>query len=100
MGEQARRIRAIAAGKTRACGNCGFFRRHQLGRPLGNCHANPPTLVFIGQAQNAAGGVVPLTNTYWPAIPDTEWCGAHQPKIDLGAIDADALQAAPAEGTA
>ena len=76
------------------CGSCKFFRRLGPMQPMGDCHEGPPTALLLGRAQNG----LPVVDTFWPRVPDTEFCGAHQlPKhraesINLAEIAPEALE--------
>ena len=76
-----------------SCGTCRYWRRSAPLQPIGLCRRRPPTLVFMGTLQ----GGKPVTDTFWPMVPDLEWCGEHAARgngrtIDLAAIDVDALE--------
>ena len=100
MGEQKRRAEAVVAGVTRGCGGCAFFKRIRIGQPGGFCRARPPSVLMVGMGEGFDRRPIPVVNTYWPQVPDTEWCGEWGPKLDLTAIDPEALQNAEMEGTA
>ncbi len=66
-------------GSTRheACAGCCFWKRITEGQPMGLCHFNPPTLLLLGMRQHPVmpNQGVPVTDTFWPAVPESEWCG-------------------------
>lgn len=86
------------------CGSCRFFVRIVPLQPHGCCHERPPTLILVGMRPPEIAGQMPrpLTNTFWPMIPDTEWCGAwtertavierRLPQIDLDRLTPDAIE--------
>lgn len=101
MGEAKRKAEAMANGRgPHNCGSCMYFRRGNPGQPLGVCRARPPVPMMVGTAKNMAGQMVPLTDTFWPQVPDTEWCGSWSSRLELSAIDLTALQPEEMEGTA
>ena len=82
------------------CGTCRFFRRAEIGQPGGVCRANPPTPVMAGMLKHPiTGELFPAVKTYWPEIPDTEWCGAYLRK-PFGKVDLEKLVPAEADGNA
>lgn len=76
---------------TNTCGNCLFFRRHQALQPMGVCREKPPLQLMVGQMVNKiTNQPEPLIGTYWPQVPDTEWCGSWSPRfsgVDRTLID-------------
>ena len=84
------------------CGNCQFFRRAAPNQPLGVCRARPPVPMLVGMLKHpVTQEPVPRNDSFWPQVPDTEWCGAHQerprmsknaPEIDLGKLDITELE--------
>lgn len=98
MGQAKQRREAAMRGEEN-CGSCKFFRRAEPMNPVGVCRALPPTVMMVGMSKHPISGQqVPVTNTYWPQIPDSEWCGAWLLRtamganIDLTKIDVDALE--------
>lgn len=83
------------------CGNCRYFRRVEVGRALGHCRESPPSIVALVRTQSD-GSVVSVADTFWPMVPDGEWCGAWvaKPAFDAKAIDLKSLDADAIEGTA
>ena len=71
---------------TICCGNCRFFRRDG-NKHGGVCRERPPVPICVGQAQLEEGNMIPAIATYWPQTNDIEWCGAHEPGLDLTAVD-------------
>lgn len=72
------------------CGSCRFFRRRETGHPMGHCHSRAPAVMFVGMANDikghpiqhpASGQFMANVDSFWPALPDTEWCGDHQPRL-------------------
>lgn len=83
------------------CGNCKFFRRVQPMQIMGTCHGRPPTLLLLGRTQ--AGQ--PVTDSFWPIVPETEFCGAFVRQISARAqalehIDMSKLNIEDLEGSA
>jgi len=89
-------------GTSQDCGNCKFFRRGRVGQSLGVCRSRAPVPLMVGMTKDAMGNGVPVINTYWPQVPDTELCGDWSRKVDLGAIDLTKLELedAATEGSA
>lgn len=80
---------------TETCGECKFFRRVAPMQPMGTCHAGPPTLILLGRTHDNR----PVTDSFWPMVPDTEFCGgwkqAPRPSalnIDLTKLDVEQLE--------
>lgn len=83
------------------CGSCRYFRRISVGHPQGVCRARPPTPMMITIAKNpVTGDPFPVINTYWPEVPDVEWCGDYTRKPMGAAIDLEKMDRAEAEGSA
>lgn len=79
-----------------SCGNCRFFRRIRIGQAGGVCRAKPPVPMLIGAQSNPhTNEQFPIINTYWPQIPDTEWCGEYArrvvPQVDLSKLSLEEL---------
>jgi hypothetical protein len=87
------------------CGSCRFFKRRETGKIMGNCHSRAPVVMFSGMAVDIQGQQIrnPMTgqfmanfDTFFPALPDTEWCGDHQPRLvkdlDLSALKPEELK--------
>jgi hypothetical protein len=101
MGEAKRKTEAATHGVREACGACRFFRRIEIGNPMGHCRGATPTLVMVGLAARPNNQEpLPVTRTYWPAIPDTEWCGVFERSAGFAGIDMSLLNTAAIEGTA
>lgn len=83
------------------CGNCRYFRRAEVGRALGHCHESPPSVVALVKT-TPDGQVFTTADTFWPMMPDSEWCGAWIAKaaFDARAIDLKSLNTEAIEGTA
>ena len=82
------------------CGTCRYFRRAQIGQPLGVCRARPPVPVMAGMVKHpVTGEAFPQVKTYWPEIPDSEWCGTYIRK-PFGVADLEQMDAAEASGSA
>lgn len=84
---------------TESCGNCKFFRRVQPMQPMGKCHRNPPVTYVVGQQKTPLGQVQTLADSFWPVVPDTDFCGewkiAGRPaaaSIDLTTLDVKELE--------
>lgn len=98
MGEAKRKSEALANGLIESCGSCRFFRRAQIGQAAGVCRAHPPVPMPVGAVKHSVTGeIFPKINTYWPEIPDSEWCGAYEkraygPGIDLAKLDVQELE--------
>lgn len=98
MGEAKRKSEALAVGLIESCGSCRFFRRLQVGQAGGVCRAWPPVPMVAGIMKHpTTGETFPRVNTYWPEIPDSEWCGAYEKRahgagIDLGKLDIEELE--------
>jgi hypothetical protein len=87
------------------CGNCLFFRRNVALQPIGKCRFNPPVTHVIGTTQHPqTRHQVPHVGTYFPELPDTEWCGAYsrrQPKqVAMAQINLERLNIGELEGSA
>ena len=79
------------------CGSCRFFRRNEIGQPRGVCRSLPPVPLMSGMAKHPVSGeLFPVIKTYWPEIPDTEWCGGYVRKV-YTPLD---LESAELEGSA
>ena len=102
MGEEKRKAETILNGARKACGGCEYFRRGQVGQAMGVCRGAPPVPMVVGMGQDMSGKPVPIVNTYWPQVPDSEVCGHWERKVDLAAIDLTKLdlEEAVSEGTA
>lgn len=101
MGEQKRKSEAVLTGKAETCGSCRFFKRARAFQPIGWCRADPPRAILVGSSQDpVTKQVVPLVNTYWPQIPDTEWCGAWKMRGQIVEIDLSDLGQENMEGSA
>lgn len=57
---------------------------------MGNCHSRAPVVMFSGMANDVQGQPVrnprngqflPNIDSYWPMVPDTEWCGDHTARL-------------------
>lgn len=82
------------------CGTCRFFRRAQIGQQGGVCRARPPVPLMLGMLKHpVTGEMFPAVKTYWPEIPDTEWCGGYTRKA-FGKVDLEKLDAAELDGSA
>lgn len=70
----------------------------------GVCRQQPPQTMVAGALKNpTTGEVMPRVDSFWPQIPDTEWCGQWKLRpsaIDMDAIDLSALSEASVEGNA
>ena len=64
-------------GHTETCGNCRYWKRMQPERPQGMCRKRPPTMLLLGMAPHPMNPKqqMPITDSFWPPIPETEWCG-------------------------
>lgn len=84
-----------------SCGNCRYFRRAEMGKALGHCRESPPSVVPLVKMQSD-GGVFTVADTFWPMVPDHEWCGAwvSRPAFDVRSIDLKDLKPEAIEGTA
>jgi hypothetical protein len=103
MGEQKRKRMALNNGIGRACGNCMYWRRLEVGKPTGDCRWHPPTVILIGMLQSKIAGQppMPVTDSFWTRMPESEWCGQWERQIDLATqLDQKALEATETEGTA
>ena len=84
---------AMRNGGAENCGSCRFFKRVPNMRG-GLCRSRAPVPILIGMAKDPiTGNVFPQVNTFWPQIPDTEWCGSYDHGIDVSAIDISKLGA-------
>ena len=61
--------------------------------PMGLCRERPPTLVHLGMMEHpVTHKPQPVNDTFWPQVPEHEWCGHWKPqkgayaKIDLTQI--------------
>lgn len=89
----------MAIGITKNCGNCAYFKRVSVGQQGGLCRARPPVPLMVGMAQNPmTKEPFPVINTYWPQIPDSEWCGDHNPALIGREIDLSQLSEAELVG--
>lgn len=80
------------------CGRCKFFRRIEVMQASGHCRSRPPFVVSGGFAQGQ-----PQALTYWPTVPDTEWCGdwTERPRaVSTAGIDLAKVDASDIEGSA
>lgn len=103
MGEAKVKAATVANGSHRSCGNCQYFRRIEPKHPGGVCRARPPIPVMVGMAKHPVSGQpVAVINTYWPEIPDVEWCGAHELRADIAlqSIDLSRLDTTDVSGSA
>lgn len=75
---------------------------------MGHCHSRAPTVMFSGMANDVQGRPVqnprngqhlPNIDSYWPAVPDTEWCGDHQARL-VKDVDLSELQPEELKGDA
>lgn len=99
MSEVKRKAEARANGTVDECGSCRFFRRIQVGQPGGVCRARPPVPMVTGMIKHpVTGEMLPHVNTYWPQIPDSEWCGGFERRPYGVAIDLSKLDAAEMGG--
>lgn len=85
---------------TPTCGSCRYFKRGEIGKPIGTCHGNPPQVMLTGMQQHPiTQQPIPITNSFWPLIADTEYCGLHTVRttadhvagIDLSKLEPDQL---------
>ena len=78
------------------CGSYRYFRRKEIGKPIGTCHANPPQLVLTGMAEHPiTRQAIPMTHSFWPILGDTEFCGLHTVRTaadNIAAIDLSKLE--------
>lgn len=96
MGDAKRR----ADGITESCGSCRFFRRLTVGMPNGVCRPRPPVPMVVGIIKHpTTGEMFPKVNTYWPEVPDSEWCGYYERKAFGAGIDLSKLAVEELEGT-
>jgi len=76
-----------------SCETCKFFigiddkekmAKHGIGRPFGECHRNPPTVLYVAPSmeaiessfdENASDPFDPGFRTKWPIVPYDEACG-------------------------
>ena len=81
------------------CGTCKYFKRREVGNIMGACHSRGPSVMFGGMLTDAngqqvrnlrTGQFVPNIDSYWPPVPDTEWCGDHAAR-PVGDIDLSKL---------
>jgi hypothetical protein len=57
--------------------------------------------MMITIAKNpVTGDPFPVINTYWPEVPDTEWCGDYTRKAFGAANDLEKMDRTEAEGSA
>jgi len=88
----------MANGYEDNCGTCKCFRRAKVGQAMGVCRGGPPTVMLLGMAPSQLQGMppIPVTNTFWPEVPDHEWCLSHTRRLplELSKIDLSALDAA------
>lgn len=100
MGEAKRKAEAAMRGEE-GCGTCQFFRRKGMGQPLGDCRRYPPTSHLVGMgAHPKTGHNVAMSDSFWVAIADTEWCGEWKhrvhastaPQIDISKMDVTELE--------
>lgn len=101
MGQAKQRREAAMRGEEN-CGSCKFFRRAEMGNPMGVCRERPPVPMLIGAAKHPiTQQQTPVCNTFWPQIPDTEWCGHWMIRTAVGTeIDISKLDLAALEGNA
>ena len=60
------------------CGSCRYFRRNDIGQPMGVCRSRPPIPVMTGMLKHPISGeICPSIKTFWPELPDSEWCGGY-----------------------
>ena len=78
-----------------SCATCRYFSTTKTGGEVGACRARPPTLVLVGMAQHpVTQRPVPVTNSFWPQVQASEWCGEHAVQLrsvnipDLAALSA------------
>ena len=84
-----------------ACGNCGAFKRLMIGQTMGLCRSRAPVPILVGMI-NGDGGPMPVVNTYFPQVPDNEWCGDYMPlkALTVPRLDLAELESALTEGNA
>ena len=82
------------------CGSCRFFRRAEIGMPGGVCRRVPPVPVMAGMLKHPiTQELFPAVKTYWPEIPDTEWCGEYVQR-PFSQVDLEKLDEADLKGSA
>lgn len=74
---------------TESCGDCKFFRRVRPMQPIGKCHRNPPVTFVVGQVKSQLGQVQALADSFWPTVPDTDFCGEWKAAPRHAALDID-----------
>lgn len=64
-------------GHVESCGSCRFWKRHKDGQPSGMCRQKPPAVIMIGMQPHpiAKNQGMPIVDSFWPPIPESEWCG-------------------------
>ena len=69
---------------------------------MGVCRQHPPVPLIVGAVKHpTTGNPQPVTDSFWPQVPDSEWCGQWERTIDLSRdLNVAALESAETEGTA
>lgn len=70
------------------CAACRFWERKSEavnGHPgIGICHRNPPAVFPVPQVNQITGQVEGMAGqNFWPPTLGNEWCGEHQPALEL-----------------
>jgi hypothetical protein len=64
-------------GQSESCGSCRFWRRNEKGKPSGVCRQTQPTAFIVAMVahQIMKNQQIPIVDSFWPPIPESEWCG-------------------------
>lgn len=64
------------------CASCRFWVQRHADRPIGECRAQPPTIVDAAIPEMVIGYPVSSRDihhaTWWPVTSAAEWCAVHQ----------------------
>ncbi len=67
--------------RAKTCVSCAY---HDNQGSEAHCHARPPTVVPIIQADRAGRPYVAGNVTIFPVVSPDMWCGEHRPRIAVG----------------
>lgn len=90
--------------QTEQCGTCRYWAKNGFvdanNNAFGACRKEPPKVFLLGVVPPQVVGQrpTPVTDSYWPTLPEGAWCGEYQAApMDYSSVDLSKLRD---EGTA
>ena len=75
--------------RAKTCVSCGY--QDKQGSEM-HCHARPPTVVPIIQADRSGRPYVAGNVTICPVVSPDMWCGEHRPRIAVDSAPASSMK--------